>query len=324
MSMGGASIAVVNDETALLINPAGLGKLRDIYGTILDPEVDGSSRAKEMYQTKAFTEPFDLDQVKETLDYSRDTYYHVRASLFPSFVVKNFGIGIRGSRVLDAQMNTAGTSMYTFYQEDVSAHMGFNLRFFDGRIKMGVVGKAISRIEINSNLDPANKLEVSNLASEGVGFGMDAGLILTAPIVWLPTISGVIRDIGDTPFTGGSGLRMQSSTRPETIKQDIDVAFALFPIHSNKSRSQFTLQWDKLRESSEATDKTRYYHVGYEFNYADILFLRMGMNQRYYTAGVELAGERTQIQLGTYGEDVGVDGSPVEDRRWMFKFAFRF
>ena len=29
--MGGAQIATVNDETALLVNPAGLGKLRDFY-----------------------------------------------------------------------------------------------------------------------------------------------------------------------------------------------------------------------------------------------------------------------------------------------------
>ncbi|MEZ0391753.1 MAG: hypothetical protein ACAH59_06030 [Pseudobdellovibrionaceae bacterium] len=325
LGMGGASIAVVNDETALLINPAGLGKLRDIYGTIFDPEVEGSSNLKKMYDTKAFTDPFDLEQVKNTTDYSRDTYYHAKAQVFPSFVVRNFGIGIHAKRVLDAQMNTAGTSLQTFYQEDVSLNLGFNLRLFDGRIKMGVVGKAISRIELNDDLDPAtSSMDIKALASEGFGIGYDAGLILTAPIVWLPTITGVIRDIGDTAFTAGSGLRMVSETRPETVKQDIDVAFAVFPIHTNKSRSQFTIQWDKLKASSEATDRSRFYHAGYEFNYADILFLRAGMNQKYWTGGIELAGEHTQIQIASYGEDVGVDGTPVEDRRFVFKFAFRF
>lgn len=324
MAMGGASIAVVNDETALLINPAALGKLRDAYGTILDPEVEGSARLKQMYDTKAFTDPFDLTQVKDALDYSRDTYYHAKAQLFPSFVAKNFGIGIHGSRLLDAQMNTDGTILDTFYQEDVSVLMGFNLRFFDGRVKMGVVGKAISRIELIGDLDPTGNLDIRSQASEGLGLGMDAGIILTAPVAGLPTISGVIRDIGDTPFTGGSNLRLASSTRPVTLRQDIDVALAFFPIHSNRSRSQFTLQWDKIKASSEATDKNRYYHVGYEFNYADILFFRLGMNQKYATGGVELAGENTQIQLSTYGEDVGVDGESVEDRRVIFKFAFRF
>ena len=46
MGMGGASIAVVNDETALLANPAGLGKLRDYIITVADPEVDVGSKTQ--------------------------------------------------------------------------------------------------------------------------------------------------------------------------------------------------------------------------------------------------------------------------------------
>ena len=37
MAMGGASIGVVNDQTALIHNPAGLGRLRDVYLTLADP-----------------------------------------------------------------------------------------------------------------------------------------------------------------------------------------------------------------------------------------------------------------------------------------------
>lgn len=324
MSMGGAGIAVVNDETALLTNPAGLGKLRDIYGTILDPEVEISSRANDFYKTKAFTDPFDLEQIKNTTMETKETYYHAKAQFFPSFVVKNFGIGVHAKRVLDAQMNAAGTAMDTFFQEDVAVVMGINLRLFDGRIKIGAAGKAISRIEIDKELDPAGSMDIQANASEGVGFGTDIGVILTAPIVWLPTISAVMRDVGGIRFDGGSGFRFKSTTRPKQVEQDTDVAIALFPIHSNKSRSQFTIQMNKLKEAGLSTDRIRYYHVGYEFNYADIIFLRAGMNQRYWTAGFEIASEHTQFQLGSYGEDVGIEGTPVEDRRYMFKFSVRF
>lgn len=324
LGMGGASIAVVNDETAMLVNPAGLGKLRDFYGTVIDPEVDGSAKIIDMYKVKAYTNPWDLEQVRDTTMYTRDTYYHAKAQVFPSFVMKNFGIGIHGKRVLDARMNTAGDAMETFYQEDVSVLMGLNLRFFDGRIKIGIVGKAISRIEVDQDLDPTGTMDLSQLASEGVGFGSDAGIILSAPIVWLPTLSAVVRDIGSTPFTGGSGVRLTTSSRPAPIEQDIDVGLALFPIHGNRTRSQFSIQMDKLKEASLATDKTRYYHLGYEFNYADMIFLRAGMNQKYWTAGAEFASEHIQLQIGSYGEDVGTDGSSIEDRRYMAKFSFRF
>src|SRR4051812_9789976 len=71
LAMGGASIAVVNDETALLINPAGLGKLRDFYGTLFDPESDGSAKMIDMYKVKAFTNPWDFEQVRDTTMYTR-------------------------------------------------------------------------------------------------------------------------------------------------------------------------------------------------------------------------------------------------------------
>lgn len=324
LAMGGASIGVVNDETALLVNPAALGKLRDSYGTLFDPELDASKSLNDMYHTKAFTEPFDLEQVKATTNYTRDTYYHARLQLFPSFVTRNFGIGFFAKRLLDAQMNTAGTTMTTFYQEDLALHMGFNLRFFEGRVKVGAVGKVISRIEINADLDATQTLDRNSLASEGVGVGSDVGVSLTAPIALLPTFSAVVRDMGGTSFDSGSGVRLHTATRPHTIDQDTDVAFSIFPIHGNQARSSFSIQYDKLKEAALATDKSRYYHVGYEFNYGDVLFLRAGMNQKYWTAGVELASEHTQIQFSAYGEDVGTDGNSFEDRRYVFKFAFRF
>ncbi len=324
LGMGGASIAVVNDETALLANPAGLGKLRDAYGTLIDPEIEAGFNAKRMYDTKAFTNPFDLEQVRDTTDYSRDTYFHAKAQLFPSFVIRNFGIGIHASRVMDAKMDSAGQNMTTFYQDDLAVHMGINLRLFDGRIKLGVTGKAISRIEVDKVLPKTGSFSLGANASEGVGIGSDAGIILTAPIVWLPTLSAVVRDIGGTSFTAGSGIRMKTDTQPKEVQQDIDLALAVFPIHGNQARSSFTFEYQKLKAASEATDKQRFYHVGYEFNYSDVLFFRAGMNQRYWTAGFELASEHTQFQIASYGEDVGVDGDPVEDRRYVFKFAFRF
>ncbi len=326
LGMGGASIAVVNDETALMVNPAGLGKLRDFFGTLIDPDADISYQLNQIYTNQAFTDPFSITDVKDSLNVTRDAPYHARAQINPSVVVKNFGFGVFARKVLDAKMNPTGASMPTFYQDDMSAHLGVNLRLFDGRIKIGAVAKAISRIEVNKDLDPTGNLNMDQIANEGVGVGSDAGIILTAPWAGLPTISAVVRDIGGTPFTAGSGVRMNSQTHiaPATTSQDIDVSIAFFPIHGNRSRSTIAFQYDKITEASTSGDVTRYYHFGYEYNYADTFFLRAGMNQRYATGGVEFSTEHTQFQIATYGEDIGPVGTPTEDRRYVFKFAFRF
>jgi hypothetical protein len=291
---------------------------------VIDPECEGNTNMQSMYNAQPFTEPLEISQVKDTVNTSRDEHYHAKCQVFPSFVLRNFGIGFHYSKVLDAKMNTAGTVMDTYFKDDMAIHLGVSLKFFDGRFKIGAMGKVISRIEISGALDPTQSLAVEQVGSEGVGFGGDIGIIMTAPVVLLPTLSIVGRDIGGTSFSGGSGVRATTSTRPTTVSQDYDLGLAIFPIHGNRTRSTFTVEVQKLLEMGTATDKSLYYHVGYEFNYGDVLFFRAGMNQKYWTGGIELASERTQIQIASYGEEVGAVGAPIEDRRYTVKFAFRF
>ncbi len=326
LAMGGAQIATVNDETALLVNPAALGKLRDVYGTILDPEIDLSNNLNTMNQASSISNPYSIPDIKDTLNASRDTYYHASAQFFPSIVAKNFGIGLFGKYLLDGEMNTAGTNMDVYYRNDLAVVLGYNFRFFDGRIKLGFNAKLINRIEVdNALIDPTASLDMQTIgATEGTGLSTDVGLIMTAPWAWLPTISAVARDVGNTTFDKASGFRLTTTNRPTAATQDVDVAVAIFPIHANKMRSSWTIESRGLLTTASETDKAKLIHGGVEFNYADLFFIRAGYNQRYYTGGLEIASERMQVQLATYGEEIGTDTSPREDRRTVIKFAFRF
>lgn len=329
LGMGGASIAVTGDETSLLLNPANLGKLRRPYGTILDPELEGNDKltTDTWFNNGNVRTPFSLENMKTFTDRDRGKYYHASAQLFPSYVAKNLGIGIFGRYSMDAQMNDAGTEMATKYYDDLAIVMGVNFSLFDGRVKLGANGKMISRIEIDKNIDPTGSLAIKDHAVEGAGLSTDVALTLAAPWMYLPTLSVVVRNLGGTEFSQMKGFRTASTaTNPTALTQDYDVAFALFPQHSSSSRSAFTFEHKKVTEASTkpAAEKLRYYHVGYEYNYGDILFLRAGMNQNYWTAGLELASEFTQIQFATYGEEVGTAPDKKEDRRYVFKFAFRF
>lgn len=327
-AMGGCSIATVNDETALLLNPAGLGKLRDFYGTILDPELDVSTNVINMYKTKAFTQYFDLDRIQASLDAKRDTYYHARGQFFPSFVGRNFGIGVYSGYLLDAKMAADGTSIEAFYHNDQALVLGYNFRFYDGRIKFGFNAKVINRIEYNEAAIPITDvtapLDLSAYKKEGTGVSYDAGLILTAPWNYLPTLAVVARDVGSTKFDKASGVRLTTTDQPATVAQDVDVALAIFPIHAKRLRSAWTIQYDGILTAQTETDAAKRYHFGMEVNFGDLLFLRGGYNQRYWTAGLELASEHFQLQLASYGEEIGTVGATVEDRRYATKLSFRF
>lgn len=324
LGMGGVRVATVNDETALLINPSALGKLRELYGTIIDPEVEGTSNLSTFYNNSRFSNPFDLNQVKSATDAAREKRFFSQLTLFPSLVIRNFGFGIYYRQLMDAQMSADGLTLKTYALDDLALVAGINVPLWDGRIKIGAAGRAVSRIQIDGDLDPNASIERKDVASEGFGTAIDAGITLTAPWTYLPTLAATVRDIGGTSYGQRTGVRLSTATQPASVDQDIDVALAIFPIHSSNKRSAFSVEYKNIKKASESSDKQKFMHVGYEFNFGDRLFLRAGMNQRYWTAGIELASQFTQLQLASYGEDVGTSGSPEEERRMVLKWAFRF
>lgn len=325
LGMGGVGIAVVNDETAVMVNPAALGKLRDSYKTIFDPEIDGGTNLGTFLQRESFSNPFDLEQVKKTTDGWRGKYFHSNFKLFPSYVTQNFGIGLLMNYTTDAEMNELGTVMKTFSRQDLGLMTGFNLRFFDGKIKFGFNIKAISRVEVDKDIDPTASLALKDNAKEGSGIGGDLGIILTAPVATLPTLSAVVRDAGGMSFTSGKGLRLSTAEQPVKVEQDVDVGLAIFPIHSNSVRSSIALEVKSLTAMGKAIDKSRFYHLGYELNLYDLVFLRAGLHQNTWTAGAEISSERWQLQLASYEEQIGTDGVSLRgDRRFVLKTGIRF
>lgn len=330
-AMGGASVAVANDETSITINPAGLGKLRDEYGTVFDPEIELNMKGMKAYNSKAYTDPFSVKQVVNSMKKSVGSYYSARGQVMPSFVAKNFGIAILQKYELCAQA-TSETAVDTFYRNDFALLIGTNLRFFEGRIKVGVTGKMISRIEIDEQgLDPSTQslslksLGTAGIAKAGTGFGFDAGVLIAAPWKWLPTLGAVYRDVGGMSFNQSTMKRLNSSTSdPAQASGDLDVGVSLFPIQSNDVRTTFSLEYRGLLTQADQEDKAKLMHLGYELNYGDLFFFRVGYHQRYWTSGVELASETMQLQISSYGEEIGTSTNPKEDRRWAFKLSYRF
>ena len=327
LGMGNASVAVTNDETALILNPAALGRLRDDYGTLFDPEYDTSSNTIRQYKNIGLGNNFEISRAKELTDNFRESYYHHRAQIFPSFVRKYVGLGMLYRVHLDAEMNAAGDKLYVNYRNDIALVGGLSFRLFDGRIKLGINGKIISRIEVqNSNVSPTGNLDIPSIGGggEGMGLSTDSGILIAAPWTWIPTIGAVIHDMGGTTFTARRGVRMNTSEAPQQVPQTIDVAVALFPIHSKDWRSSWTLEYKDITNGRGDDDNAKRMHFGVEYNWADIFFIRAGYNQRYWTAGLELASENMQWQLASYGEEIGTKSSPREDRRYVAKVAFRF
>ncbi len=345
LGMGGASVATVNDETSLLVNPAALGKLRNYFLTVIDPEVDVGIDSLPMIDLDVmrFMDP---QKVLDEAKLRPGKRFHQRAQVFPSFVVTNFGFGFYGKYATDAYTDNPVTQFTYEYRNDFAFVMGFNFRMFDGRIKLGVNVRGVNRVEAKRTdipvasigLDLETIIGGTTVANEGFGVGSDAGLILTAPWKLLPTLAVVYRDAGTTSYDINKGMFLTTTDRPDRTPGTIDAGFSISPIIGKKTRMVMTADYVDVTDMVEPADEEesdeimRRIHGGIEFNFSDTFFIRGGMNQGYWTAGVEVAMNNTQLQFATYGEEVGdvvPTGSAAtyvkkEDRRYVFKFAYRF
>ncbi len=331
MGMGGASIAVVNDETALLANPAALGKLRDSFTTLFDPEVDYGKENSAIATGNAIFSAFTAQGLLDKLREHPNKHFHMRAQMFPSFVTANFGVGIYAKYAVDGEYDAVPDPDVVHFDlvNDLAFVLGYNFRIWDGRIKFGFNAKYINRIEMKDQdpaIDPATTdLLVKNDAKEGGAMSADVGLIIAMPWKLLPTLAIVAHDVGNTSFNFAEGIIYNVSTeRPDVVKQTYDAAFAIFPVLTNRTRITFTGEYRDVTNVNEETDMAKKIHAGIEVNFSDMIFVRAGYNQRYWTAGLEFAYERFQFQLASYGEEIGTLEENREDRRYSVKFSYRY
>lgn len=333
LGMGGAYTATVNDETSVLTNPAGLGKIRDVIVMVIDPELHGSMNDFQIATGEYATRVFSVQGLLDALNQQKGKHWHAKAQIFPSIVTPNFGLGVLAKYSYDAEVDEAGAVYRLDYTNDYAIALGYCLRFFGGVVKLGFAGRLVDRVEVAQDLDAtATDLELSAIASEGTGVAADAGLIITAPVVLLPSLAVVVRDIGNTKYTLSDGAILTTATRPRETKQKVDAGISFSPILANRARASFVAEYHDVLTASEEKDHFRRVHTGIEFNVADFFFVRGGMNQRYWTAGIELASERFQLQATSYGEEIGtvttsgdtVTITPREDRRWVGKMSIRF
>ncbi|MEO1714979.1 MAG: hypothetical protein AAFU60_16735, partial [Bacteroidota bacterium] len=269
LGMGGAVVAVANDETSILTQPNGLGRLRDYFYTYFDPEITNSQEGGDATFNSGVLGVVDPQTLYDELDVQKDKPFYFKGQVFPSIAVPNFGIGLLGKYEVLAQRNS-NDSYNLRYINDYALASAFNLRFWEGRIKIGFSGRLINRTEYFADLLPSGQpFQIQGQAAEGMGLGVDGGITFAAPWRYLPTIAAVVRDIGGTSFTMSDGIVGNGAPGlvPNMIPYTVDVGAAIFPILTNNIRNTLTVDYRNILTATDQTNESSIdrFHMGTEF-----------------------------------------------------------
>jgi len=329
LAMGDAFTAYGEGFEAVYYNPAGVARKNKLNVKYLD--VEGVVSAAMLSAMKDYVSSLGrLSGVVDLAVANADKPFALGLGIFPQVLIKNFSIGFLARTYTEATVRSSDSNLESFSFADAAVYAHVGTALFGGVLKLGVGAKALNRAELNRTYTPAAYnagLSLGSQWKEGIAFGFDAGLLLTAPIALLPALGISVLDIGNTKFlerrilfTGSNG----TPGTPPAIKQRVNAGFALNPKHGRGIRSVISVEIKDILNTTK--NYTQRIHAGYELGIRDIVFLRAGWNEgRYWTAGLGIKIIGVGLEFATYGENVAFTGNARrDDRKYVGRYYLNF
>lgn len=347
LGMGDAFIAVVNDYNAIFYNPAGLARRED--GEInLSLDLSASASFQKFANDVSNAGSGAANDTEKIQAYSNllQNYYgkqfSLRTGLMEGIWVRpHWGIALLPADfTLDLQVHNVGSPALDVrsYADTTFAYgYGNDIKGVEGRLSWGVTGKFVNRAFASKQVLPVDLALDSNYLKkedlqEGYTVDADIGILYTPflPSEGLlsymrlakPTFGAVLRNAGNVGFGRSlKAINKLSTAAPEPLYRVLDVGakfeYPNFSIFSGRG----TLDVRDIGHPNFSWRKG--FHLGFEFDWAVASWwrgaYRIGVNQGYPTLGVSALFTLFNLDLLTYGEDIGTYSAPKENRMYMLK-----
>lgn len=354
MGMGNAFVAVANDYTALYYNPAGLafredGELNLSFGV-------GATTAFQSFgqdiSNAANTSGTETDKQNAIFSAIQKQYGKSFGGRLVApngaWVGQGWGIGFIPADVsVELTPNQPVSVNATVYMDTT-----FSFAWADtvkdietAKVAWGITGKFVNRGNFSKAIDAielaadSNFVQTSDL-KEGYFLDADVGILYKPHIadddslfsylrLARPTFGAVVRNIIDAEAMGSLKLLNKEATaanKPEKLTRVIDIG----------SRWEYPSVWifggrgtlDIKNILHPAFNLRKGLHLGFEFDWSMFSWwkgsYRLGLNQGYFTAGLSALFTWFNLDLVTYGEDVGTYSTPKENRVFAAQFNMNF
>lgn len=354
LGMGDAFVAVANDYNSVFYNPAGLARLD---GTDLNLSMDVG------FTDSYFTFLNEISTAAKTTGTEAEKQAAVGAAIQKVYG-KTFGMNAGlfnavwarphwGVAVLPLQMtgelavhNGVGPVVNTtaYFDSVLALAYGDHIHShsLSGRLDWGVTGKLVNRGYLSQGITVIEMVADPNLLKsdsfqEGYTVDADVGF-LWRPYVpedgfWSilnltrPTFGLVVRNIAELGFK--QSFKVYNKTKTEAPEK-------LYRVFDLGTRWEYPSFWifggrgvlDIRDIGHPFFTLKKGLHLGFEFDWSMASWwrgnYRFGLNQGYWTAGASAMFTFFNLDLVSYGEDVGTFGTPKENRVYMLKTSLNF
>ncbi len=140
------------------------------------------------------------------------------------------------------------------------------------------------------------------------------------------TLGLVMHNVLGSKFTLSKQVNKDATTAPDKLERTIDIGTQYRLVDGEDFKIRAMLDVKNILHPLASAN--RCLHAGIEFDYSPSGWFktqfRAGMNQMYYTAGATLLLGVINIDVVTYGEEVGTTNNKIENRVMAAKLAFNF
>jgi hypothetical protein len=325
LGMGNAYVAVADDYNALFYNPAGLARLKEWDGELLNPALAISSNTSSFIadlQELAGSGSGNTEDLLEVLEAQAGKTHHFSLGLTPHLIFKGFGIGI-GLQLATTMAVHREISVDLEAGPRLIMPISFAMNFFEERLAVGLSAKLVGRAGVNrefsindiqaftKNENDATGPKLDDFVEGGYGAGVDFGILFTPIKTMEPTLGLSITDLGGTPYEKAN-VSGEATAAPELRLPSVNTGISIKPIVTG---SMYLLCSADAHAINQPEHYSKKFNLGAEWGYGKIIKVQGGLHQGELSAGLQFDVGLLNLRLATYTEQLGPVAGQDEDLR---------
>jgi hypothetical protein len=324
LGMGNAFVAVSDDFNALFYNPAGLARLKEWDGELLNLGFTVSSNVQNIIKESQTAFKNADDSSKAALDLIENRMGENTALVIdwtPHLVFQNFGVGVGWSLI----SGDVSFHRYPSVDLDVASRVivpiSFAKNFLEDRLSVGVTlkARAMAGLDHEFSIEDINKFQsegnddLSDFIQSGTGYGADIGLLFTPIKPMEPTLGISITDIGGTSYEKFKLDKEKNVGTPDQQPMSINVGVSAKPWSKNRMHLLTAVDMHSINQPISFSKKL---NLGSELALGSILKIQAGLHQGYFTGGVQFDVGLLNLRMVSYSEELGTVAGTTESRRY--------